>query len=352
MNWRSILKRLTADRLLAAGLSCGVLAALGVVAGFNLIWRQWPSGSGDPGRTLFETRTPPAAATLAFPSPVPATPASLPSLTPDPNLPALPGKLVFVCFIDSFDEICWMDPNGQEIRRLTNNAATDFYPEFSPDGQWIIFSSRRDGQFELYRMDLNGGQLVRLTTGLGSLFAPTVSPDGSQIAFTNARGGVQSIWVMDWDGGNPQPLTDDTADDLDPSWSPNGQFISFASSRAGGVQLFLIDVSTRAISQVTRDIPDIGGRNDWSPDGTRLAFYAGPAADRNIFTINLKGEDLQQLSSGGDNLAPSYSIDGAWIVFTSFRDGNNELYRMRTDGSEITRLTFNTRSDWQPRWGP
>ena len=66
--------------------------------------------------------------------------------------------------------------------------------------------------------------------------------------------------------------------------------------------------------------------------GRSLAFYAGPRGDHNIYTIGLDGKDLRQLTQGGDNLAPSYSPDGQWIAFTSFRDGNNEIYAIHPDG--------------------
>ncbi|HMR99188.1 MAG TPA: hypothetical protein PKE62_08020 [Anaerolineales bacterium] len=47
----------------------------------------------------------------------------------------------------------------------------------------------------------------------------------------------------------------------------------------------------------------------------------------------------------------SVFINGNWIAFTSFRDGDNEIYIIHPDGTGLTRLTNNTISDWQPRWG-
>jgi Tol biopolymer transport system component len=105
------------------------------------------------------------------------------------------------------------------------------------------------------------------------------------------------------------------------------------------------------VRQLT-NLPDMGGRNTWSPNGRQLAFYAGPTGNHNIYVINVDGTGFVQLTNGGDNLGPSWSPDGDWIAFTSFRDGNNEIYIMHPDGTGVTRLTNNPSSDWQPRWGP
>jgi len=104
------------------------------------------------------------------------------------------------------------------------------------------------------------------------------------------------------------------------------------------------------VRQVT-NLPNMGGRSSWSPDGTKLAFYRGPAGDHDIYVINIDGTGLKKLTNGGDNLGPSWSPDGNWIAFTSFRDGNNEIYIVHPDGSHETRLTNSPTSDWQPRWG-
>jgi len=262
------------------------------------------------------------------------------------------GEIAYVCFDGKFDQICLMNGDGTRQQQLTNIAATNFYPSLSPDGRQIVFSSNRTGIFELYSMDGQGENLTQLTDHIGNLYAPAVSPNGNKIVFTRESGSQQDIWVMRSDGNNPRPLTNDGGN-IDPTWSPNGEQIAFTSNRNGSNQIFTMNSNGDNPRPINiPEAPKIGGRVSWSPVEDRLAFYGGPSGDRNIYLVDLDGRNLLQLTSDGDNLAPSYSPDGTWLAFTSFRDGNNEIYIMAEDGLNQTRLTRNQNSDWHPRWGP
>ncbi|MDX1662936.1 MAG: hypothetical protein R3272_04025 [Candidatus Promineifilaceae bacterium] len=264
------------------------------------------------------------------------------------------GRLVFTCFIAGTDEICTMDADGGEIVRLTNGERTDFYPEWSADGELITWSSNRSGEFYIYLMEESGANVAQLSPLLGSHYAPHVSPDGSQILFANAIDGVQSIWVMDADGGNARPLTDDEANDIDPVWSPDGSQIAFASDRGARTAHWIMNADGSEMRMLPDDVANHGGRSSWSPDGRWLAFYAGPRDNRDIYLIATDGSGAtRRLTNGGGNLAPDFSPRGDWIVFTSYREGDDaEIFIMRPDGSDVRQLTFNERPDWQPRWGP
>ena len=296
----------------------------------------------------------------AFPTAIPPLATLVPTIgvTPTPWLAQPPtGHIVFVCFIDGFDNLCLMNADGTNQQRLTTTQATDFYPSLSGDGQTIVFSSRRDNNFEIYALNIadalqgvDGTQPRRLTQNLGSNFGPALSPDGTRIVFASVQPEGQHIWLMNSDGTNPIQLTN-RGGDVDPEWSPDGTQIAFASNRSGTTELYLMNADGSNVRQVTFEL-NIGGRSDWSADGQQLTFYAGPAGARNIFIINADGSNLRQLTDSGDNRGPTFSPDGGWIAFTGFRDGDNEIYLIRPDGSQLTQLTFNTRPDWQPRWGP
>lgn len=365
------MRRTISNRLLALILAFLVLAMCCTAGGFAVLYlfrepvsaflhaAPFPSPPAFPVPT--QSRPAPAPATTAPPpvtQPAPtATSAARPE-TPSPGPAATgvwppPGQIVYVCFVAGWDQICRMDGDGSNQAQLTFTEATDFYPEWGPAGQLIPFSSRRTGEFAIWLMNADGGDQRRVSPPVGSLFAPDISPDGSQIVFTNALGDWQNIWVMDLDGGNARPLTSGPFNDLDPVWSPDGSQIAFASDRGTEIKHWVMDADGSNMRMLPDEIAAQGGRSDWSPDGRWLAFYAGPANDRDIYRVATDGSgDWQRLTNGGGNLAPSYSPDGHWIVFTSYRAGGDaEIWVMRPDGSDPRQLTHNDYADWQPRWG-
>ena len=344
------------DPGLWAGIAAGAALALGVILCLGLaVWLLL--GARLPSREAVTLPPPPVATAVpavATPVSSPAGAASPPVATTTQMPVSATGEIVFVCFVDGVDQICRVQADGSDYRQLTFSPATNFYPEWGPDRASITFSSRRSGEFNIYLMAADGSRQRRVSGEIGSLFAPALSPDGSQIAFTNALGDYQNIWVMDVDGSNPRPMTAGPHNDVDPAWSPDGSRLSFASDRNGIVRHYIMDADGGNVRLLPDEVDLHGGRSDWSPDGQWLAFYAGPRDDRDIYLVATDGSgEWRRLTDGGRNLAPSFSPDGHWIVFTSYREGEDaELFIMRADGSDLRQLTFNSYTDWQPRWGP
>jgi Tol biopolymer transport system component len=294
----------------------------------------------------------------------------MPTDTPEqiPTLPSIiypssdspTGKIAFVCQLlgdEAEDQICLINSDGTNWQQLTNEAdSKNYFPSISSDGNGVVYVSNRSGDFEIYEMDLSTRNSNQLTFGLGTLNAPEVSPDGQYIVFTNKTGG-NMIWVMARDGKDPHQIFGlPRGFGWDPVWSPDGNKILFASGSVQKPNLSIMNADGSNV-KVVLDIDGLSGRSDWSPDGQRIASYIGASWKREIITMNIDGSDLLQLTNGGNNLAPSFSPDGKWITFTSYRnnyrnDNGCEIYIMRIDGSDIRRLTNNSFCDYQPRWGP
>jgi TolB protein len=144
---------------------------------------------------------------------------------------------------------------------------------------------------------------------------------------------------------------------LDPVWSPDGTQILFAYGAGENKRLYVVNRDSTNPHMMSSELLT-RGRSDWSHDGKVIAAYSGLAPNREIYLMNSDGSNLHSITNGGNNLAPSFSPDGQWIVFTSYLDhledliNGCEIYIMQVDGTEVKRLTNNGYCDYQPRWGP
>jgi TolB protein len=269
------------------------------------------------------------------------------------------GKIVFTCQVfqdPDRNQICLIQADGTGWQRLSRDDMADYmYPSFSPDGESIVFSLEKIDQ-QIYEMDLSGNQR-QLTNLPFKAYAPAISPDNRWIVFVGNDGLQQLLWLMERDGSNPICLTPTiNGDAFDPVWSPDGKQILFAATISGNTQLYVINAEGSDPRKLTQ-LSNLRGRSDWAPNGETIATYQGLSWQREIVLLDQDGKLLNQITQGGNNLAPSFSPDGQWLAFTSYRDNyrnNNgcEIYIMRADGSQITRLTENNYCDWQPNWGP
>ena len=110
----------------------------------------------------------------------------------------------------------WQDE--VQLTRLTQHEEDDLAPAWSPDGDFVVFVSFRDGNGEIYIMESDGSRQLRLTTNGADDLGPVWSPDGNQMAFVSHLYGPSEIFIMDDDGGNQRRLTTNDAEDHSPDW--------------------------------------------------------------------------------------------------------------------------------------
>jgi len=119
-----------------------------------------------------------------------------------------------------------MDPRETEknVKRISFVGKFNATPRFSPEGKEIVFSSWVDGSFDLYRIGADGNNLVRLTKNFGSNEEPAYSPDGEFIIFTSKRviskgKAVQDVYIMNREGEILGQLTKDFGRTFSPKWT-------------------------------------------------------------------------------------------------------------------------------------
>jgi dipeptidyl aminopeptidase/acylaminoacyl peptidase len=171
-----------------------------------------------------------------------------------------------------------MNADGSGQTRLTNNAASDTKPSWSPDGHRILFQSDRDGNSEVYVMNGDGSGQTNLTNNPHSDGSAVWSPDGTKILFVTDRDVDQEVYVMDANGGNPTNLTNNPTADFDPDWPPDGSKILFIR-RTDPTSLPADEVYVMPSGGGTaqRFTTEGGGlrfcsKPVWSPDGSKVVY--------------------------------------------------------------------------------
>jgi len=288
-------------------------------------------------------------------TPIQSTAADNSSSTAQPT-----GRIVYTCQIfgsQGNSQICIINADGTGFRRLTtDDTRQHYYPSLSPDGKSVVYAAfRQTNIFEIFELNLASGKVVQLTNKLGSLTAPEISPNGKSIIFmtSSANTNKNVIWRMNRKGENADKISRSVG--WDPTWSPDGEYVLFVSDMDGAVQLFRSRLNGKDLHKVGNLA--VGGRADWSPDAQWIVSYAGDPGNREIYIMSADGLNARVISPvGGNSQEPSFSPDGQWVAFTSYFDhlgeaNGCEIYIMRTDGTDLRRLTNNDICDSQPRWG-
>jgi len=224
----------------------------------------------------------------------------------------------------------------------------------------VIFHSDRTGDWELFRLttgDPNGG--VKLTYGEGSRIddvAPNLSPDGEWIAFTSNRDGNWEIYIAPTEGGIPDAVRRITynnhAVDADPVWSVNNQLV-FETTINGTFDLYLLNMTTGEGRLLTEhSANDINPA--WSPDGEHVLFTSDRDGLWQTYELAVSTGQLRRLSNGrGDDLDPAYSLDGTRILFRSYQDNQHStIYVMNRDGSGATAISASDTEAVNAVWSP
>ena len=157
-----------------------------------------------------------------------------------------------------------MHANGGYPHNLSNHAADDAFPSWSPDGQEITFVSNRDGNWEVYVMNADGTEQRRLTTSPAVDGHPVWSPEGEKIAFVSQRDGDVAIWIMDADGGNKRKLIKGRY----PSWSPDSRKFVYRDEETNLTIFVILDYDETLI---TKREGERVSKPQWSFDGRYLS---------------------------------------------------------------------------------
>jgi Tol biopolymer transport system component/serine/threonine protein kinase len=256
-----------------------------------------------------------------------------------------------------------VDVGGGEPRVLYEGDAVQ--PNWSPNGHRIAFWGLPDdsGQRDLWTIPADGGDPASVTRDAPLDWNPVWSPDGEWLYFSSDRGGSLNLWRIPIDEesgevrGDPEPVTTPSRWSGQLSFSRDGRMLAFtALDNRVNVEKATLDpgtgVSTSGPQPVTSGTAAVFDA-DLSPDG-RWLVYRSTGRQEDLFVVSSDGAEVRQLTDDPHkDRGPDWSPDGNRILFYSDRSGRYELWIIKPDGSGLEQVTKTTgRSMWYPFWSP
>jgi len=182
--------------------------------------------------------------------------------------------------------------------------------------------------------------------------------DRERMKTTVANRDVQEIYIADYDGANSRRVTTTTTLNITPVWSPDNSIIAYTSFRSGatgGQYSVFRDIVLSYINIGDRKTPANGGperQNElpvFSPDGSKLLFTSYRDGNPEIYMMNVDGSGVRRMTNSPTvDTTATWSPSGNQIAWVSDRSGNPHIYVMNVDGTG-QRLLINEIAD-RPTW--
>jgi Tol biopolymer transport system component len=235
-------------------------------------------------------------------------------------------------------------------------------PSLSPNGQYVAYFSERDlFEMSLFLADARTGQVVRrLVSAQSDVHMDALSflrssgawsPDGSRMAFTVFARGDEELAILRVEDQqvDQQVRIAGLGAVATPAWSPDGRTLAVSGNQGGVTDLYLVDVETGAVTQLTDD-RYAALQPVFSPDGTTLAYVTDryqtdfermQFGDLRLALMDLATREIRPLEvfGVGKHIDPKFSPDGRWLYFISDADGFNDVYRVELATGEVDRIT-------------
>jgi Tol biopolymer transport system component len=234
-----------------------------------------------------------------------------------------------------------------ESRWLTRGSSSDRQPTYSPDGQWVLFSSNRSGNLDLWEVSTKTGVPRRLTDDTTDDWDPAFTPDGKQILWSSNRSGPFEIWIANADGSGARKVTSDGQDAENPTMTPEGLWIvygSFSNEHSGlwkihpdGTGATQIVKGLLAYPELSRDGRYVALRTNDDPSHVMLRVFRLSDGTPTAFRAALEIRRGFSATSVG---RPRWMPDGKSIVFVGQNDqGVYGLYIQAFDPDQDTSRT-------------
>ena len=221
---------------------------------------------------------------------------------------------------------------------ITPTQSVSLFDGLALDNGTIFYSASEGGYFHLFAYHPQYLPFTRLTYGAWDDITPAASPDGTRLAFASNRGGHWDLYILDLASGELSQLTDTPEYDASPSWSPDSQWIVYESYAPLSVEEnsgteAIPATSPASVATENLDLFIRPAKAGEGPGQETIRLTNHPAADT----------------------SPAWSPNGRQIAFASNRSGDEEVWLADLDRIEDRFQNVSAlprASDQYPAWSP
>ncbi|MCL2001124.1 MAG: hypothetical protein FWG74_06780 [Planctomycetes bacterium] len=250
-------------------------------------------------------------------------------------------------------EVYLVGMDGSDLRKLTNNRSFNLFPRWSPDGNWLSFTSFRTGMPIIYLRNPWTG-MEKEVVREGDTKAPgSFSPDGNWLYYSVSIGGNSDIMRTRVVSGANEKVVTGWGLEVSPSVSPDGKRLAFVSDRSGSPRVYVKEIGTQKEWRISQD-GRYASSPSWSPTGDRIAYTMRSGGRFAIYVVNPDGSDNRLVVSAPDANCedPSFSPDGRQLVYTYRKKGYSGLKIISVDGRKERILVSGLEDAGSPAWSP
>lgn len=265
---------------------------------------------------------------------------------------------IFYCsFTPAASNIYISRDGGKTVEIFSDHPSLEYDAVISPDGEWVVFTSERNGIPQLYAKRVNGNEEPGLLIKSNSFQDQAAfSHDGKTLAFVGSHEDNAEIYVIPFlpetsqDVSAARNLTNHPGGDFRPAFSPDGSLIAFSSDRGHPVKqheifsfarsrtgdIYTMDTNGNSVTRLT-DSDKWDGSPVWSRDGNSIYFYSQRDGEAAIFKMNADGSGPEKINVSNDPAySPLIAPNGA-LIYVVLKD---DCFKLKVYDSTTTSSTF------------